>query len=124
MKDKPMIFLGILLIVALCLIVFYQVSTDPFSDIKQIQQTESHIHGQENVPKMNFTAEMKTYGDMCAGCHGKIGEGASGFPSLQNLNLSLDEIKDIIVNGKGNMEGLSHIKEPMLTKLAKFVMKL
>jgi menaquinol-cytochrome c reductase cytochrome b/c subunit len=124
MKNRPMLFIGILLIIALCLVVFYQRITDPFREMRQAQQIQSHTHEQENFSEMSFTEEMKTYGQLCAHCHGKLGEGTQVYPSLQNSQLTLDEIKDIIVNGKGNMEGISIIKEPMLTKLAKFVKKL
>ena len=124
MTKRPMLFLSILLILALSLIVLYLVTTDPFSEMKMAQQAQPHVHEQQNPTGMNFNEEMKTYGQACANCHGKFGEGAPGYPVLQNSQLTLDKIKDIIANGKGKMEGLSHIKEPMLTKLAKFVQKL
>jgi len=85
---------------------------------------QPHVHENDESGKMSFSEEMKTFGQNCSSCHGKFGEGAAESPSLQASSLTVEEIKDIIANGRGDMEGIDHIKEPMLTKLAEFVKKL
>ena len=44
------------------------------------------------------------YDKQCAKCHGKTAEGRHfGGPSLRTTTLSLDEIQNMIANGKGRM---------------------
>jgi len=124
MANKPMLFIAVLLVIALALIVFFQIVMDPFSNMSPKANVQPHVHENDGSGKMSFSEEMKTYGQYCASCHGKFGEGAASFPSLQASSLTIEEIKDIITNGRGDMERIDHIKEPMLTKLAEFVKKL
>ncbi|MBM7650014.1 cytochrome c550 [Bacillus ectoiniformans] len=42
------------------------------------------------------------YKESCIGCHGGNYEGGAG-PALKGTKLSKDEIKDVLVNGKGSM---------------------
>ncbi len=119
-----MIFIGTLLLVALIVIVVYLVQSDPFQDTRPQEQPTTQPAQEEPAGHMEFGDAMKSYGQMCANCHGRFGEGLAGFPPLQNSELTIDEIKDIIKNGKGNMDGFEHIEEPMLTELAEFIKKL
>ena len=44
------------------------------------------------------------YQRSCIGCHGNELQGVAG-PALVNLQLTEEEIKDVIVNGQGTMPG-------------------
>lgn len=58
-----------------------------------------------------FAGDLATnpiYDKNCAKCHGKHGDGRTfGGPALANPALSLEDIKNIIVNGKGKMPKFS-----------------
>lgn len=61
------------------------------------------------------------YQDNCLTCHGNNGEAQPGFPSLQKTTLSLEEIKKIIITGRGDMPPFPNITEPQLSQLAELV---
>lgn len=62
----------------------------------------------------------------CVGCHGGNLEGSGTAPTLAGTGLSVDEIKDIIVNGKppGMPPGTFQGSEEELQKLAEFIASL
>ncbi|MBA4536094.1 c-type cytochrome [Bacillus aquiflavi] len=65
--------------------------------------------------------EYKLYQPSCAGCHGGDFEGVSG-PTLVGTGLSADEVKDIIINGRGDMPaGAFTGSDEELQKLAEFI---
>lgn len=58
----------------------------------------------------------------CINCHGGNLEGVGANPGLVGVNLSVDEIKDIAVNGKGQMPpGMFKGTDEELQKLAEFI---
>jgi mono/diheme cytochrome c family protein len=123
-NNRPLVFIGSLLIIALVVIVAFLIQTNPFGDVAPPHRHEAPQQPQEQPSGMEFGDVMTLYGQACASCHGKFGEGVAGFPSIQNSSLELDEIKTIIREGKGNMPAFNHIEEPMLTRLAEFTKKL
>lgn len=124
MNNKPVVFIGSLLIIALVVIVVFLIKTDPFGDVTPVRQDQARPPADQPGQPMEFGEAMTIYGEACASCHGKFGEGVAGFPGLQSTSLSIDEIKNIISNGKGNMPAFEHIHEPELTELAEFIKKL
>ena len=124
MKNRPIIFIGSLLIIALVVIVVFIIQTNPFGDVGPAHRHDHPEQQQQQEPHMEFGEAMTVYGQACASCHGKFGEGVAGFPSIQNTSLTVDEIKKIIREGKGNMPSFNQIEEPMLTRLADFIKKL
>ncbi len=53
-------------------------------------------------------ASNPIYDKNCAKCHGKHGDGRTfGGPPLADPALSLDDVKNIIINGKGKMPKFS-----------------
>jgi len=53
--------------------------------------------------KNNPSALSTEYNENCSGCHGLKGEGVGNFPKIAGTTLSLDDFKDIIQNGRGEM---------------------
>lgn len=114
MIKRPVLFLAILILFGLSIIVIYQVRTNPFKN-------DSIIKGQRNTYEHSPNSISKLYMENCVTCHGKIGQGQSGFPSLQDTILELEMIKELISTGKGDMPAFPHIKEPQLSQIAKMV---
>lgn len=105
--------LTILLVIALVVIVTYKIQTDPFNN--------SSAAGQESALADDMDPIDMVYQENCVTCHGRAGQGQSGFPSLQKTKLRTDEIKQIITTGRGDMPAFPHISEPHLSQLAEMV---
>ncbi len=62
------------------------------------------------------------YDKTCMSCHGKKMEGGAG-PAIANSgqNIFFDEFKGIILNGKGQMPGFTHVDEETLRGLHRFM---
>ena len=117
MEQKPLLFFTGLMVIALILIVVYQTQTDPFKNVKP------HTHSQ--APK-NQEAELEAvyalYMEHCSDCHGRNGQGLDGYPDIRNTRMTIEQIKQRIRTGKGEMPDFNdEIKEPMLTRLAQMV---
>ncbi|PPA71437.1 cytochrome c550 [Jeotgalibacillus proteolyticus] len=80
-----------------------------FMSVQGLNQAEEHAEeeegGGEEAGGGDFDPEAH-YQSTCIGCHGEAYEGGSG-PSLIGVgeNLEVDEIKDIMLNGRGAMPG-------------------
>jgi len=59
----------------------------------------------------------------CTRCHGGNLQGLGAIPELNNIKerLSINEIKDAIVNGRGAMPGMPNLEEHEVTSLASFL---
>ncbi|HID40425.1 MAG TPA: cytochrome c [Calditrichaeota bacterium] len=117
MDQKPLLFLFGLMVIALILIVVYQTQTDPFKNVK------THTHNQQ---QHDHDAELKAiyavYMKNCSDCHGAEGQGLGGYPDIRDTKMSIEQIKQRIITGKGDMPDFKNeIKEPMLTRLAQMV---
>ncbi len=122
MKRNATIFFFVLLLLALSVIVFYRIKTDPFQQTQRRQQATNTQESAENFHGNDPIVAL--YAQNCSNCHGQVGEGLGSFPSLQNTKLSIEEIKQLIRNGKGDMPPFPGIKDPQLTRLAEFVKQL
>ncbi len=117
MEQKPLLFFSGLMIIAIILIVVYQNQTDPFKNVKP------HTHSQQ---QHNHDAELEAiyavYMDNCYDCHGAEGQGLDGYPDIRDTKMTIEQIKQRIIHGKGDMPDFKdEIKEPMLTRLAQMV---
>jgi cytochrome c len=77
MIKNPIFLFVSLIIVAVIVIVFYKVGTNPFLNIKQNQNQASTSNPHQSDPAINI------YLKNCATCHGQFGQGMGGHPSLQ-----------------------------------------
>lgn len=71
----------------------------------------------------NQLAQVKSfYETTCQSCHGKNMEGAVG-PALVNAGqyILYNEFKDIILSGKGQMPGFTHVSEETIEALYRFL---
>jgi cytochrome c-type biogenesis protein CcmH len=114
MIKHPAFFFFSLILIALMVVVFYQLSSDPF-------KKEASGSGDVVVNPHQDDAIIGLYARECASCHGTVGQGVAGNPNLQNSRLSLAEIKSIISEGKGAMPAFPQIREPQLSELAELV---
>jgi len=115
MIKNPVFLFVSLIVVAAIVIVFYKVGTDPFLNIKQNTIGESASNPHQSDPIINL------YVKNCATCHGNFGQGMGGHPSLQTTKLTVDQIKQVIQSGRGQMPAFPGLREPTLTELAKLV---
>jgi len=117
MEQKPLQFFSGLMIIALVLIVVYQTQTDPFKNVRP------HTHSRQ---QHNHDAELEAiyavYMEHCSECHGSQGQGEDDYPDIRNTKMTIEQIKQRIRTGKGDMPDFNdEIKEPMLTRLAQMV---
>lgn len=101
MNRNPIIPFVLIMVMGIALMFF--LSFKGLGDAKDVAKEK------EGGGKTEETAEVNPeefYKQTCAGCHGNQYEGVSG-PSLKGVGgkYSKDQIKDIIMNGKGAMPG-------------------
>ena len=77
---------------------------------------------EEAVDTAEFDAEAVTQGK-CIGCHGGDLTGGMG-PGLVGTNLSKDELKDTIKNGKGSMPPQGITDDAELDAMADYILSL
>jgi mono/diheme cytochrome c family protein len=116
MIKRPALLLTVLLVIALIVVVTYKIQTDPFNNTASSEQNSEMME--------EFGSIYSVYQHNCLTCHGRNGEGQSGFPSLQKTTFSVEEIKQIITTGRGEMPAFPHIKELQLSQLAEMVKQL
>jgi mono/diheme cytochrome c family protein len=116
MDKRAIVFFAVLLGLAAILIFVYKYETDPFKNFQSSQPQEAgHDHNQD------VQMAIMLYKNNCTNCHGSFGEGMSGNPRLRDTKLTIDQIKEIIKNGKNTMPAFPDIQEPRLTKLAELI---
>ena len=105
MKNRPLLFFGLLVALSITIIVFYQIQSRPPVTI---------VSGEV----------LMFYDENCARCHGVTGDGADEYPPLVDNGLSEEEIKTILLEGGGEMPAFSNIGEPLFSQLAAYISKL
>lgn len=73
----------------------------------------------DNVIALDLPASMNG----CLACHGQALEGASG-PPLINLELSKEEIIDVLQNGVGAMPPQTHLSAEEMDEIAEYLVTL
>ncbi|MBD3224980.1 MAG: hypothetical protein GF313_09635 [Caldithrix sp.] len=121
MDRKPVIFFVGLILLALIIVVFYRVSTDPFTSQPK-ESTNVEQQSKNNNANVHDNNQVITlYSQKCSTCHGQVGQGLAGYPSLKNTELSAKEIRQIIVNGKGEMPAFKDLTETQLSQLIQLI---
>ena len=117
MGQKPLLFFSGLMIIAVLLILVYLIQTDPFKNVKP------HTHNQQKLTQgAELEAIYAVYMDNCFDCHGSRGQGLDGYPDIRDTEMTIEQIKQRIMTGKGDMPDFKdEIKEPILTRLAQMV---
>ncbi|MCZ8541484.1 cytochrome c550 [Psychrobacillus psychrodurans] len=103
MQRNPII--PFILIMAFGIGLIFFLSMDGVGNKEEMAATEEHgegTEGGEDASAGEFDPEALAQGK-CIGCHGNSYEGQGAFPSLVDTELSEDEIKDVLANGKGAM---------------------
>ncbi|MEK4521700.1 cytochrome c550 [Psychrobacillus sp. FSL W7-1457] len=123
MQKNPII--PFILIMAFGIGLIFFLSIDGVGNKAEI--AESHEGGEsaeggEEATAGEFDPEALAQGK-CISCHGNTYEGGMG-PSLVGLELSEDEIKDILANGKGSMMPGGLVPEENLDEMAAWVKSL
>ncbi|WAA11483.1 cytochrome c550 [Fervidibacillus halotolerans] len=91
-----------------------------------LYEGEGQADGGDSTDGQGVVAQTpeEIYTNTCIACHGQNYEGASG-PALINVGdrLSRDEIKDVLVNGRGIMPG-GTVPEEQLDEMVDWLMNL
>jgi len=65
----------------------------------------------EEAPETAAASPEEVVQGTCAACHGQDLAGQGNAPALKGIDLSVEEIQDVITNGKGAMPG-GLVKDP------------
>ncbi|WP_210365963.1 cytochrome c550 [Bacillus sp. REN3] len=109
MNRNPIIPFVLIMVMGIGLM--FLLSFKGLGDAKQLADEKKG--GGEKTEETAKANPEEFYQQTCAGCHGNQYEGVSG-PALKKVGgkYSKDEIKDILINGKGSMPpGLASGKE-------------
>ncbi|WP_077621746.1 menaquinol-cytochrome c reductase cytochrome b/c subunit [Sediminibacillus massiliensis] len=93
------------------------------------EHVDWETRAEENTPELPVEVEIDTedpgyavYEQSCINCHGESLEGSAAAPSLIGIEHDVDTIKDIAVNGIGDMPaGQFNGSEEELQQLAEFI---
>ncbi len=116
MIEKPHIFFFVLLIAASIIFGVYLKKNNPQSHISAHQKPAS----QPNSPH-GTDPTIALYAKNCAGCHGAVGQGMDGNPSLQNIQLDKAEIMKTIRNGRNKMKPFPKLTDQDISQLADLI---
>ncbi len=115
MKANPTSLFLALMLTALVVVAGYLILSDPFSRAPLAQSGQTVIQHNQNHQAMNL------YLQNCAECHGAMGQGKGGNPTLQNTPFSLAEIEQIIRKGKGEMPSFPQFSPEELKSLSRLI---
>lgn len=115
MKSNPTtLFLGLML-TALVIVAGYLILSDPFSGTPSTQTGQTAVQQNQNQLAMNL------YLQNCAVCHGAMGQGKGGNPSLQNTPFTEAQIEQIIRQGRGEMPSFPQFSPEELKSLSRLI---
>lgn len=118
MKRNPVIPFIIIMMFGIGLM--FMLSFKGLGDAKNIAK-EAEGGGEQTGEQVAASPEELYKTNSCIGCHGGNYEGGMG-PKLAGVadHLSVDEVKDIIANGKGSMPG-NLIPADSIDAMAEFI---
>lgn len=118
MQKNPVI--PYIIIFAIGIGLMFLLSFKGLGDMKEMAKGEEK--GTEKTEAVSTKPE-DIYKNTCIGCHGDSYQGGMG-PSLKGTGLSKDEVKDIIVKGKGSMPPQTALKPEQVEAMADFISNL
>ena len=116
MKINPTTLFLTLMLVALIIVAGYLIFSDPFTGTSSVKQF-NQISGIQGQNQQAMTLFLKN----CAKCHGAMGEGKGGNPSLHNTPFSEQQIQQIIQKGRGEMPGFPQFSPDELKQLSRLI---
>ncbi len=114
MRFNPTTLFLSFMLITLLVVAGYLLLTDPFA-------SPQFTHNQGKVQQNSQNPAMAVYLKNCARCHGAMGEGKGGNPSLQNLTFSEAQIQQIISKGKGEMPAFPQFSPEELSQLSRLI---
>lgn len=110
MENKPLIVFAVFMVAAFVIIVAFLGLNDPY---KRVEKGQVRQNGARSATVL--------YAHNCASCHGTMGQGQNGYPSLRQTGLSEEQIARIITNGRGEMPAFPHFSSEEISNLARLV---
>ncbi|WP_042355024.1 cytochrome c550 [Bacillus rubiinfantis] len=120
MKRNPVV--PFILVMVFGIVLMFILSFKGLSDMKEVAKENGEGKGAEKTEEVATNPE-DIYKSTCISCHGDQYQGAVG-PSLKGTGLSKDEVKDILVNGKGTGMPGGLLKGDQVDIMAEWVSKL
>ncbi len=109
MENKPLIVFASFMVAAFVIIAAFLGLNDPYKKAAgQVRQGGAR-------------SATVLYAHNCASCHGAMGQGQNGYPSLRQTGLSEEQIARIITNGRGEMPAFPHFSSEEISNLARLV---
>jgi hypothetical protein len=108
--NKNIVFLGLILFLSGFIIVLYLSSSG--EDFYTIFRDD------------RSSAGAMLYQDNCASCHGSEGEGVAAYPALKDNKRSKQDIRQLIVNGSGEMPAFPDLTETDLDLVIDYMLEL
>lgn len=104
MNRNPIVPFVLIMVFGIGLMFF--LSFKGLGDNEEITKEAEGGHGEEKTEEVASSNPEDLYKQSCIGCHGDQYQGGVG-PALTGVGerLTKDQIKDILVNGKGGMPG-------------------
>ncbi len=123
MKINPLAYFLIALLITFTLVITYKIKNDPFKSANTHQHNEPSANqvAESDMVDHNFQDIIGIYADNCMRCHGKTGEGTAMGPQINNTALNSDQIKNLIIKGKGEMPAFPDFTEQQLKRLVELV---
>lgn len=115
MKSNPTTLFLTLMLTALFIVAGYLILSDPFAGMPPTQTSQMAVQQNQNQLAMNL------YLKNCAVCHGAMGQGKGGNPSLQNTPFTQAQIEQIIRQGRGNMPSFPQFSPEELKSLSRLI---
>jgi len=90
-----------------------------FMGMQQADQAQEGDQSDQDTVALDIPASMQG----CLACHGQTLEGGTG-PALVNIELSKEEIIDVLKNGKGIMPAQTHLSPEQMEEIADYLVNL
>ena len=100
LKRSPLLPFGIIMVVGILVMLLLS-----FKGIGDSKDLAAELEGGDVQTEQVAANPEEIYQSSCIGCHGNQYEGSGSTPALIGVGerLSLEEIEDIVVNGKNKM---------------------